>query len=139
MKRKILRLIFLSSLHTGISKSFYMCGAVDFAVLSLFALYQLRLRLINTNANVRNIPVTALAVKSIANIKVKVPPTKKALTGEVTRKILEPTNLRERGKKEQDKRSESRIKTDENKKITVMSDVEGLSLIGRIKRVLFKN
>ena len=31
---------------TGISKSFYMCGAVDLVVLSLFAMYQLRLSFI---------------------------------------------------------------------------------------------
>ena len=31
----------------GISKSFYMCGAVDLVVLSLFVMYQLRLSLIS--------------------------------------------------------------------------------------------
>jgi hypothetical protein len=38
-------------LFKGISKSFYICGGVDFVVLSLFVLYQIRLSLIKQTAN----------------------------------------------------------------------------------------
>ena len=35
------------SVWSGISKSFYLCGAVDLVVLSLFTLYQVRLHFLN--------------------------------------------------------------------------------------------
>ena len=50
-----LRTTFIYAWHyrlyfSGISKSFYICGAVDFTVLSLFAIYQLRLNLVERRA-----------------------------------------------------------------------------------------
>lgn len=38
-------------LFKGISKSFYICGGVDFVVLSLFVLYQIRLSLLKQTVN----------------------------------------------------------------------------------------
>ena len=53
----------------GISKTFYMCGAVDLIVLSLFAMYQLRLSIINRPIKTESSVVKKKKMMGIFKIK----------------------------------------------------------------------
>ena len=97
-------------------------------MLSLFALYQLRLQLIN---------VTDRSGSKVSNILKSAPKkgiTKKIVAGKISEKILDAANKKKGGKKEH---NEDTKRKDKKESLTTPS-VKGLSPIGRIKKFILR-
>ena len=106
-----------------------MCGGVDFIALSLFVMYQIRVRLISNANNVpaKNVPIATKVGTVVAKNVLKVATKNIPKVTVAGKKIIDTVDLNKKNS------------IDEIKKLKKNVEVESDSVISKLKKIIFKS